>query len=63
MTLLLFRFSDIAAKACKKGVGNLTRLTSVLEQSVKELINISKNKLKDGEKEMLVVGVSIAYLA
>ena len=63
MTLLLFRFSDIAAKACQKGVGNLTRLTSVLEQSVKELINISKNKLKDGEKEMMVVGVSIAYLA
>ena len=52
---LFYRFSELATKACQKGVGNLTRLTSVLEQCVKELIDILKNKLKESERDVLVV--------
>jgi len=45
----------LATKACKKGVGNLTRLTSVLEQCVKELIDLLKHKLKETDRNVLQV--------
>ena len=63
MIKLYFRFSDIAAKACQKGVGNLTRLTAVLEKCVKELIDVLRNKLKDNERSVVVVSINIVHVS
>ena len=45
----------MAAEACQKGVERLSRLTSVLEQSVRDLNDMLKSKLKKSELDIIKV--------